>query len=282
MNTSLTLSHRPAQLLELAAVGQSRIARAQNFVVEWLESPHATQTVAASPHEMLLLLPDCAAEIVSHTRQGDKLCELAARSVAILPAGRHSIVLRGQGAAALIASRRDDLADNAIQNDAAYRPPDDRIAPYLPGFKRKSDEQGVVAIDIDKVVAPAGKSRLKMFQTETLSINWVEYEGSRDRTQLSPHSHADFEQGSLSMAGHYLHHLRTPWGSNANQWQEDRHLKAGPGSLLVVPVEMIHTTEGEKPGRHLLIDIFSPPRRDFIAQGWVHNAGDYRDGAGGS
>jgi hypothetical protein len=27
----------------------------------------------------------------------------------------------------------------------------------------------------------------------------------------------------------------------------------------------------------LLIDIFAPPRRDFIAKNWVFNATDYRD-----
>ncbi len=48
-------------------------------------------------------------------------------------------------------------------------------------------------------------------------------------------------------------------------------------SLTVGPVNLIHTSEGVRQEHHLLIDIFSPPRRDFIAKGWVQNAGDYVD-----
>jgi len=279
MTVSIAPPPRQARLLELASDGGPHAARAQNFVVQWLEWPHAAQTAAASPHEMLLLLPDCAATVVSHTEPTGTTCELPARRVAILPPGRHTIALQGPGAAALIASRRDDLPDGAIRNDSAYRPPDERVAPYLPAFTRRGGDTGIVAIDIDAAAAPADNPRLKMFMTETLSINWVEYAGPRDRTSLSPHSHADFEQGSLAMAGRYVHHLRTPWGKDATRWQEDRHLQAGPGSLLIVPVEIIHTTEGEGTDRHLLIDVFSPPRRDFIAKDWVYNAADYRDGA---
>jgi hypothetical protein len=44
-----------------------------------------------------------------------------------------------------------------------------------------------------------------------------------------------------------------------------------------VPLNLIHTSEGVGAGRHVLIDIFSPPRRDFISRGWVHNAADYED-----
>lgn len=305
MNAVNANAQRPAQLLNLASEVQPPNARARNFVVQWLTS--GRQTSAASPHELMLLLPQCGARVVSHrvdteqigtkradiervgtqqvgTQQVDTAqpAQLPARSVAILPAGRYTIELLGDGVAALIASTRSDLADADIVNTAAYAPPDPRIAPILPGFRRVGGDTAtskIVVIDIDAVVAPAGKSRLKMFQTETLSINWVEYDGPRDPTQLSPHSHTDFEQGSLSLAGTYVHHLRTPWGNDATQWEEDRHLEAGVGTMLVVPVNLIHTTAGIGPGKHLLIDIFSPPRRDFIKNGWVHNAGDYRDEA---
>lgn len=45
--------------------------------------------------------------------------------------------------------------------------------------------------------------------------------------------------------------------------------------MMTVPVQLIHTTEGVGDGRHLLIDVFSPPRHDFIGKGWVANAADY-------
>ena len=128
---------------------------------------------------------------------------------------------------------------------------------------------------MDEVSAPADNPRLKFLQTQTLSINWVEYQGPRNRAALSPHAHSDFEQGSLALAGNFVHHLRAPWGPDANAWQDDRHEAMGSPSLLVVPVELIHTSEGVGPGHHLLIDIFCPPRADFIAKGWMANASDY-------
>lgn len=278
MPPAIVADQRPAQLLELASADHHHVVRAQNFVVQWLVAGRPTSV--ASQYELLLLLPECGASVSENDGSAASANDLPARSVVILPAGRYTITLNGAGAAVVIASTREDLGEQDIDNHAAYTPPDDRIAPFLPGFSRTSDAGRIVVIDIDKVVAPAGKSRLKMFQTETLSINWVEYDGPRDPTQLSPHSHTDFEQGSLSMAGNYVHHLRTPWGNDSTRWEEDQHLEAGLASLLVVPVNMIHTTQGVGPGRHLLIDIFSPPRRDFIAKGWVDNAGDYRDESG--
>jgi hypothetical protein len=69
--------------------------------------------------------------------------------------------------------------------------------------------------------------------------------------------------------------LRVPWFSDAGRWRDDEHLAAPSPSLLVVPVEMIHTTEGVGDGPHFLVDVFSPPRRDFIDKGWVFNSADY-------
>ena len=128
----------------------------------------------------------------------------------------------------------------------------------------------------EQIKASPEKPRLKMLQTDALSINIVDYAGPRDRSALSPHSHADFEQGSLAIEGQFVHHLRTPWGSDADRWRDDEHLQAPSPSLVVVPPHVIHTSEGTGPGRHLLIDVFSPPRRDFIASNWVFNAADYR------
>ena len=110
-----------------------------------------------------------------------------------------------------------------------------------------------------------------------MSINWVDYKGPRDRKALSPHSHSDFEQASLAAAGDFVHHLRTAWGKNANEWRDDEHRLVGSPSILVIPPDLIHTTEGVGEGDHLLIDIFAPPRRDFIAKNWVANSTEYLD-----
>lgn len=197
-----------------------------------------------------------------------------ARSVCILPPGRWQLRPSAGTSCVVLRSLREGAAAPAL-NQSAYAERDPRIAPvgspYVP--LRAGGEIRVIAIDA--IAAPKDKPRLKMLQSATLSINWVEYEGPRDRTALSPHSHAAIEQGSLGIAGDFIHHLRVQWGENAQLWQEDRHARLASPSLMVVPVGLVHTSEGVGAGHHLLIDVFSPPRADFIAKGWIANAGDY-------
>jgi hypothetical protein len=47
--------------------------------------------------------------------------------------------------------------------------------------------------------------------------------------------------------------------------------------VAVIPAKAIHTSASIAPGDgNLLVDIFSPPRRDFSDMaGWVLNADDY-------
>lgn len=249
--------------------GQRRwLMRAQNFTCEWFEGAADDAGFAfESDHETLLLGVSGALRTGGTTVPAD--------AFAILPAGRH-VVQGGAGATGLlIASRRADTAGRRMLNAGSYAQPDARIAPTGRPFRRKQPLAKPQVLPISEVMASPDKPRLKMLQTETLSINVVDYSGPRDRRALSPHSHKDFEQASFAVHGNFVHHLRTPWGSNADQWRDDEHLQAPSPSMVVVPVEVIHTTEGLGEGRHLLLDVFSPPRFDFIGNGWVFNAGDY-------
>ncbi|MEJ1965477.1 MAG: hypothetical protein WDO56_29615 [Gammaproteobacteria bacterium] len=97
----------------------------------------------------------------------------------------------------------------------------------------------------------------------------------RDETQLTPHSHADFEQCSVALEGQWLHHLRVPWTPNRHHWKPDRTVEIGSPSVTVIPAGVIHTSQGIAGEGMRLIDVFAPPRADFSQKGWVDNAAEY-------
>jgi len=259
-----------AEAPQLAVSGGTvRRARGQNFLVDWITVSGETDVVVESEAETMLLLPGPGATI----RRAEDEVSAPSRSVCLLPPGRHLVRPENAGLLMLLRSAASEAEYASAGNVAAYVPLDPRVA--LPGAAWTCRRTGISVVQVDRMPPAAGRPRLKMLQSATLSINWVEYEGVRDRTQLSPHSHDDFEQGSLAIQGDFMHHLRVPWGPDATQWRDDVHLKAPAGSLAIIPPGVIHTTEGIGSERHLLIDVFCPPRADFIAKGWVANSEDY-------
>ena len=257
-------------------VAQSPLARrsirGQNFLIEWFEASQPTTLEFASDDETMVILFDTSGKISSNKQSADA----PPRSLSVLPAGTYEISLNSAGRGCILSTDRIDTPPTAL-NAASYQTPDIRVAPVGPSWPRVNSATSIQVFEIDKIKAPADNPRLKMLQSATMSINWVDYEGPRDRSALSPHSHADFEQASLAVAGDFIHHLRVQWGKNADEWRNDEHKFAGSPSVLIIPPDLIHTTEGVGDGHHLLIDIFAPPRRDFIAKNWVLNAGEYRD-----
>ena len=249
-----------------------RSVRGQNFLVEWFEASEEAIVGFASSHEAMVILFDGPGKIAGEGQTADA----PPRSLNVVPPGAYEIRLTSKGRGCILSTDRKDTPPTAL-NAASYQPADARVAPVGPPWPRTSGAGSIRVFEIDKIKAPADNPRLKMLQSATMSINWVDYEGPRDRSALSPHSHADFEQGSLAVAGDFIHHLRVQWGKDANEWREDEHRLAGSPSVLVIPPDLIHTTEGVGAGHHLLIDIFAPPRRDFIAKSWVLNAGEYSD-----
>lgn len=246
-----------------------RSGRGQNFLVDWIEAAAATDFEVESEAEAMLLLPGPGATL----SDADGGTAVSGRSVCILPPGRYAVRTVGPGPFVLLRSAAPSKDYAGAANAGAYDRPDPAVAAPGAGWTRRAS--GIAVVEIDRMRPAAGRPRLKMLQSATMSINWVEYEGERDRKQLSPHHHDDFEQGSLAILGDYVQHLRVPWGADASCWRDDLHLSSPRGSLTVVPPGMVHTTEGIGGGRHLLIDIFCPPRADFIAKGWVANSGDY-------
>ena len=257
-------------LLDLTSQGERAgrtAARGQNFSVERLSG--GGDHKFASLTEIILLLPKAGA-----TLGGDRSADLPGHAIAILPAGAYIVEASGDGDIYILATDRSDGEGAKALNASEYQSPDARVAPVAPYVRAVF--QGEIRIHrVEDVTIPPDNGRLRFLQSETMSLNWVEYEGARDRSGLSPHAHSDAEQASLAIEGAFIHHLRTPWGRDAGIWQEDQHLAAGPSSILIVPPEIIHTTEGNGTGRHMLIDVFAPPRADFIAKNWVFNAGEY-------
>lgn len=266
---SLTkLSQAPAHPLERDAT--LRRARGQNFVADWIEGEAGASFVSRSSGETMLIAADSADAVLRHAGSETTM---PGRTIAILPAGEtvidfggKAILIRLSGASALADGMDPANAADYASPDAAVATPGKPSAALVPGIRLHS---------IDALKAPADKPRLKMLRSADISINWVEYHGLRDRTALSPHDHVDFEQGSLAIRGDFLHHLRVPWGADATQWQDDRHIEAPAASLMVIPPRVIHTTEGLGDGHHILLDVFCPPRADFLAKGWIANDTEY-------
>lgn len=259
-----------ARLIEPAGLSiEHEVAQGGNFAVEWVMQSERAYAFA-SAHEAIVLFGDSGGAIAGDYGQ----VTIPPMTVAILPRGAHELVADRPRAAVILTTERADPDARQTINSGEVRDP--RIAPLGQPYGRVEPLSAPLLLPIHAIPTPPGNGRIRFVQSETMSINIVLYDGPRGKSALSPHAHADIEQGSLAIEGDYVHHLRTPWGADAAAWLDDIHLDAGPHSLLLIPPELIHTTEGVGAGRHFLLDIFAPPRADFIAKGWMANSRDYR------
>lgn len=242
-------------------------ARGANFIVAWLDvSAGATHRVD-SQSETILLLDGIGARISA----GGESVAAPAHSVCVLPSGAVDLAFETAGSAIVLST---DGFEAGSLNDADYAEPHARVAPIGTPYGRRGGPL-IQVIPVDEIKAPAAKPRLRIVQSDTMSISWIEYSGLRDRTRLTPHNHEDFEQGSLAITGSFLHHIRAPWGPNADLWLDDAHHTVPARSLTMIPPPLIHTTEGLGEERHVLIDVFAPVRHDFYAAGWISNGTFY-------
>lgn len=259
-----------ATIVSFEPSGDRALARGQNFIIEWAGREGLPLT-ASSDSELIVLLADGAARL---SGPGAEALMLEGSLVAIVPAGDMTLTLLSGGPAIILATDRTDIDHQQIDGNEAQ---DGRIAPVRTPFSRHRPLDRPLVTRFDALPDPAANPRIRFVQSATMSINIVRYDGPRGTGALSPHAHDDIEQGTLAIAGRYVHHLRTPWGKDMAGWRDDAHVEAGPGTMLLIPPELIHTTQGVGEEPHLLIDIFAPPRRDFIAKGWIGNAADYHD-----
>ncbi|HEX6997711.1 MAG TPA: hypothetical protein VF322_06175 [Gammaproteobacteria bacterium] len=248
-------------------------ARGQNFVVAYSALREGAALARENqPDEYVLLLPDEGAG--ARVSAGRETRVVSGYSITFVPPGKSVIELLGDATAIrLFTTRSADLAALASNTDA-YVSPD----PNVPPFEPWPDPPGGYRIRSYGLDVPDEPGRFgKIWRCTTFMVNvFPPQHGPRDPTKLSPHHHDDWQQGSLAIAGAYVHHLRWPWTANLHEWREDEHELCGSPSLCVIPARVIHTSAAVDPGVNLLIDIFSPPRADFSAmKGWVLNADDY-------
>lgn len=251
------------------------VVRGTNFVVvatHAAEGAVLARDAAAQADEYMVLLP-----------QETNLARLAARnetvaangdSLSIFPPGASTITVEAGGWVYRIFSRRaEDLAARA-SNARDYpvgladtAPLQDWPEP-VDGFRLRHYPLADYA---------RADTTMRLFRSTNLMINiFLPGKAPRDVRKMTPHAHADFEQGSLALRGSYVHHLRYPWTADLPSWREDEHGRIGAPSLIVIPPKVIHTSQsvGEPPMQ--LVDIFSPPRDDFsIKPGLVCNAAEY-------
>lgn len=252
---------------------RSWYARGQHFVVEYSQiDGECRLSREAQPDEYVLLLPD--AEVSATVATPQESVEVTGKHLVVVPPGESTVTLRGSGTAIrLVTSESTDLAALA-RNAASYEQPHPNVAEFQ-AWPEPVGGYRVRAYDL--TVKPLENSTFRLFRCTTFMVNFFDPSTTlRDPERLSPHSHDDFEQCSLVLAGDYVHHLRWPWTTRKSTWREDDHEPCLGPSVTVIPPRVVHTSQSIGEGVHHLVDIFCPPRADFSAKpGWVFNAEEY-------
>ena len=273
---------RPAQFLALydtepttvsAAGSRTWLVRGQHLVFAWTQAVAGDRFVRTGhPDEYAVLMYSASAPV--RVSAGGETQDVGEEAFIVVPPGDSVVEALADGPVIRVFSTvAEDLAQ-ACANAAAYTEPDPRCAPLIPwpdpvgGFRLR------VYRLADHPVEPGRFGRI--FRTTNMMINFLAEEPQpRDPHKLSPHTHDDFEQLSVAVKGEFIHHIQYPWGPDSTKWRPEEHARVGTPSLAVIPPPAVHTTQGVGPYQQL-IDIFSPPRKDFSARpNWVRNAADY-------
>ena len=263
--------YREAPSTDVDRGADTWITRGANFVTVISRAPKGTElTRLNNPDEYMIVTDKVGATV---TALGETV-EVLPDSLTIVPPGPSRVTLAGDGEIVRIFSHRaTDLAERAV-NAAAYaeRPAD--VAPLEPwpepvgGYRVRNYRLADYARE---------GTNMRVFRSTNIMLNVMTPRNvPRDVSKLTPHSHADFEQGSIAIGGTYVHHLRYPWTPDMGTWREDEAVEMASPSVLVIPPTVIHTSRnvGAEPGR--LIDVFAPPRVDFsLREGVVANAAEY-------
>ena len=246
------------------------LVRTQHAVIQYAEAVTAESWAAAQDRETLIAIPDGPARIRVCTDA--EQVEVAGGAVVIVPETASTVeVLQSGLVVRIVPAAGSDLLERCL-NASAYARAAVNVAGYEP-------------IHVDRAVRvhrladhPPTDGRFgHIFRSANLMVNFIATRiGPRDPRRLSPHSHADFEQCSLQLGGEFVHHVRSPWTPDSSLWRADQHLTLTGAGAIIFPPPLEHTSQAVGTGANRLVDVFAPPRRDFLAMdGWVLNADDY-------
>jgi hypothetical protein len=243
-------------------------ARAQNFVVSYSTlDAGGSVSVTGSNDEYVALLVEGAIEVEAGADRGT----VRGDAVIIVPPGDSRIVASEPAVVCRIFAPPTPELLAKCPNDGTYAEPHENVAPFelwpmpVDGYKLRIYEYAAMPEGVRKI-----------FRSRNIMVNWQGHPGgpARDLKKFTPHSHTDFEQGSVELWGTYVHHLRYPWGPDSTAWRPDERVEVdGPG-MTVMPVNVIHTSQGMSEF-NCLADVFAPPRLDFSLAGYVYNAAEY-------
>lgn len=268
--TALTCYDTPPQIAE---GGVKRwIHRAANFTVEVCEAEAGAQLSRLDQPDEYLVITTPGAELSIEAGQTVSVNEPA---LAIVPPGPSSVTAMAPGRfVRIFSSKAGDIAA-AAANAAAYAEPAEGVASLTEAGSPEG--YGLRVYPLSEYAEIHPDKPFTLFRSASLMVNiFKPFLKPRDTTRLSPHSHADFEQCSLALDGLFVHRLRYPWTPNLADWREDEELALDSPSMLTIPNNVIHTTYFVGDGQGWLIDIFGPPRADFMSKpGLVLNENHY-------
>lgn len=251
------------------------IVRGQNFVLIYSQPADGDMFWKASlrSEQVVLLVDNDSALHGKHNAHGEH--DSTGPALVVVPPGESTLTSTGTGPIVqLIQSDETEWAAKASNADS-YATPHPGVAPLDP-WPEPVDGYRWRTYRMADVPDEAGRFG-RLFRTRAFMVNFLKpSDGPRDPRKLSPHVHADFEQCSLVVAGTYIHHIQTPWGTDATAWRPEDHARVGSPSVAVIPPPTVHTSQAIGYGANHLIDIFAGPRADFSAKpGWVLNAAEY-------
>jgi hypothetical protein len=258
---------------ESSANAQTWLARGQNFLVAYTQAgPGARLERLDQPDEYMLLIPERGVRV--SVAAGSESVEVPGYALVIVPPGPSTVTIHTAGTVIRIFSTATPELNAQASNALAYAEPH----PHIPPYERWPEPPEGYRVRVYSLDVPPQPGRFgRIWRCSTLMVNIHPLEpGPRDLGRLSPHHHADFEQGSLALQGSFTHHIRWPWTTNIRDWRADDHEVCPAPSLAVIPPPAIHTSAGTDPVLNHLVDIFAPPRVDFSKmEGWVLNAPEY-------